>query len=717
MLMIENRTETCLRYAIFLILLLPWVGKAQNVDSLFKVMNKTPDKSKSKVYYELSEALRVKGELAKSLQYGNKALEFAQKYEDKSQMAAALTGVGLSQFYLGKSVRALASFADAKKLYTELNNKSELANITRNIGVAYKTISKYEDAVKNYQEAVHLFEELKEYESAAQCMSNIGSVYIAMKNPDKSLEFNNEALKVFEKLNSSYYTVLVLNNIGAAYLEKKEGAKALEVFQKAWNTIPDSTYVNSKARTLLNISYAYKALGQYSKAISFCRNSEEMYIKQQNNYDLATVYKTFGEIYKENKQTDLSLQNYLRAAEMMKGQEMFNELSGVYKDLSLIYQQKGNYIKALEIYRAYSDIKDSTLKLNTQQNTEELNFRFDTEKKDLKYKSEIQRSRIMIYAVVLVAFFILMLLVLAYNRYLIKKKANSELSQLNHEITFKNVEITEKNAEIIATNEELEKQKNIIEKAKEEILSSIHYASRIQRAILPPTELFNEFLADHFILNKPRDIVSGDFYWLLHKDRKTIVAVADCTGHGVPGAFMSMLGISFLNEIASNSSANTSDQILNKLREYVMVSLRQTGKENEAKDGMDISLAIIDHDNKKIQFSGAYNPLYLLKGNQLTTLKGDRMPIGIYFKGQTSFTMTEVDYNEGDKIYLCSDGYEDQFGGESGRKFMSKRFQELLVTISDKEMAEQRDILDETIINWRGDREQVDDILVVGVKL
>ena len=705
---------------ILFMMLLPCVSLGQNIDSLNTVLKKAPDKAKAKVYYELSEALRVNGDLAQSLQNGKKSFEYAKKFDDKSQMASALTGIGLSQFYLGKAVPALASFVEAKKLYLELNNKSELANITRNIGVAYKTISKYDDAVKNYQEAVALFEQTKDLESAAQCMMNIGNVYIAMKNVDKSFEFYHEALKVFEKLNSSYYTVLVLNSIGAAYIEKKNGTKALEIFQKALATIPDSTYVISTAKTLLNISVAYRIMGQYKKAIVNCTKAKEMFTKQQNNVDLAMTYKTFGDIYKNSDQSELALQNYLKAAEMMKSQDMLTELPSVYKDISLIYQQNGNYVKALETYKSYSDIKDSTLKLSTQQNTEELNFRFDTEKKDLKFKEQsakLRQSQILIYSVVILAVFILLLLFLAYNRYLIKKKANSELSQMNEAITLKNFEITEKNAEIIAQNEELERQKSVVEKQKEEILSSIHYASRIQKAILPPKESFNEYLPDHFILNKPRDIVSGDFYWLLNKDNKTIIAVADCTGHGVPGAFMSMLGISFLNEIANNAQANTSNQILNLLREYVMTSLRQTGKENEAKDGMDISLAIIDRANKTIQFSGAYNPLYLLDENKLTTIKGDRMPIGIYFGGQKEFSMAEVSYTEGNKIYLCSDGYEDQFGGDHGRKFMAKRFQELLVSISDKEMSEQQQLLDQAIIEWKGEREQVDDILVVGIKL
>jgi ligand-binding sensor domain-containing protein/serine phosphatase RsbU (regulator of sigma subunit) len=284
--------------------------------------------------------------------------------------------------------------------------------------------------------------------------------------------------------------------------------------------------------------------------------------------------------------------------------------------------------------------------------------------------------------------------------------------------------VVERTAEIEVQKKEIEKQRDIatiqrdqIAQQKKEITDSIMYASRIQTAILPPEPWIEKLLPDHFILYKPRDIVSGDFYWMTQQDEKVFFAAADCTGHGVPGAFMSMLGIAFLNEILNKREAASANQVLNALKAHVIKSLHQTGKENESKDGMDISLCVIDLANKRVEFSGAYNSLILIRKGEMLEYKADRMPIGIYFKDQDSFTNHQIDYQEGDTLYMHSDGYPDQFGGENGRKFMMKQFKQLLLEIQGKTMAEQRNILDRTMLKWRGETDQIDDILVVGIKL
>ncbi len=279
---------------------------------------------------------------------------------------------------------------------------------------------------------------------------------------------------------------------------------------------------------------------------------------------------------------------------------------------------------------------------------------------------------------------------------------------------------------------------------KEELEDSITYASRIQRAILPSEKVLNEQLPEHFILFKPRDIVSGDFYWMTMKGDQILIVAADCTGHGVPGAFMSLLGISFLNEIVSKMDTLQSDQVLNMLRQEIMNSLKQTGKDDEAKDGMDLAMCVIDKKKMKIQFSGAYNPLWMVrdlsreefteigKGNEPATLPprslndkqkvlipfpGDKMPIGISIKSTQPFTNNEIDIVKGSSLYIFSDGYVDQFGGPQGKKFMSRAFKKLILEIQDKTMKEQGRILNEKFEEWKGELDQVDDILVIGIKI
>ena len=269
--------------------------------------------------------------------------------------------------------------------------------------------------------------------------------------------------------------------------------------------------------------------------------------------------------------------------------------------------------------------------------------------------------------------------------------------------------VKERTAEVV-------KQKEEIEEKNQHITSSIEYASRIQRALLPPEELIQKHLPNHFILYKPRDIVSGDFYWLKQIEDSIVFATADCTGHGVPGAFMSMLGISFLNEIVNKKHINKPSDILNELREKVKLSLRQTGKDNESKDGMDIAVCVIDNKNMTLEYAGAYNPLYLIRNGELHEIKATRNPIGIYLR-EKPFENHKVQLEKEDVIYTFSDGYVDQFGGVENTKFKASNFKKLLLEIWNKPLKEQEEILDKTIIEWQGESEQTDDIVILGVKI
>jgi serine phosphatase RsbU (regulator of sigma subunit) len=256
-----------------------------------------------------------------------------------------------------------------------------------------------------------------------------------------------------------------------------------------------------------------------------------------------------------------------------------------------------------------------------------------------------------------------------------------------------------------------------IEAQKEEITSSIEYASRIQMALLPVTDLFTEAFSEYFILYKPRDIVSGDFYWIGENDDHIFLTVADCTGHGVPGAFMSTLGIAALNEIITHNNDLTAGTVLNLLREKIKKSLHQTGKEGEAADGMDISLCLINKKNRKIQFSGAYNPLYVINNGDVKEYKADRMPIGIHYGEEPSFTNYEINTVKGDTVYLLSDGLTDQFGGSDGSKFKKAHLKKFLADIHFWPLEEQKAMIENEFMRWKGRNEQVDDITVIGVKL
>jgi serine phosphatase RsbU (regulator of sigma subunit) len=295
------------------------------------------------------------------------------------------------------------------------------------------------------------------------------------------------------------------------------------------------------------------------------------------------------------------------------------------------------------------------------------------------------------------------------------------LEQKKRELEQQSFELHETSTELKWQTENALRLYDEVEQQKTEMTDSILYAKRIQTMLLPERTFINEILNDYFVLFQPRDIVSGDFYWVSAKTGKTMVAVADCTGHGVPGAFMSIMGITFLNTIVQSDSLHA-DIILNLLREQVIKALRQTGKDMENKDGMDMALCIIDWENARIEYAGANIPLILLRSaskpdDELIEVNADRMPIGIYETMAKPFTRHSIPIMPGDSVYMFSDGYCDQFGGAELKKFKKKNLKKLLSEIHTLSMTEQKRRLKQNLDNWQGDLPQVDDILMLGIKI
>ncbi len=305
----------------------------------------------------------------------------------------------------------------------------------------------------------------------------------------------------------------------------------------------------------------------------------------------------------------------------------------------------------------------------------------------------IQKQKLVILAAIVALVLLLGLAYFIFVNYKNKKRANELLEERNMKITA---------------------QRDQIAYQKKHITDSIHYAQKIQRAILPSMELFTDEL-DHFVLYKPRDIVSGDFYWVDKLDNKQVIIAADCTGHGVPGAFMSMLGVSLLNEIIRNRNILAPHEVLNTLRTMVIESLGQGQAGTEVKDGMDMTVTVIDFDTDKLYFSGANNPLYHIRNGELTQYRADKMPVAIH-EVMDEFTLVTVDLKKGDTFYTFSDGYVDQFGGPKQKKFLSKNFRTLLLEIQGLDMIDQGKKLDDVFEEYMADVEQVDDVVVIGVR-
>jgi len=277
--------------------------------------------------------------------------------------------------------------------------------------------------------------------------------------------------------------------------------------------------------------------------------------------------------------------------------------------------------------------------------------------------------------------------------------------------------VIERTEEVVRQKEEIENKNEELEILYKQVTDSIHYAKRIQEAILPPNGFISEVLPKSFVLYKPKDIVSGDFYWVEKKNDLVYFAAVDCTGHGVPGAFMSLVGHNILKDIIKNTSTLKPSDIMDMLREGVVNTLHADNSGKERKDGMDMTLCCINYKTLELQFAGAFNPLYVIRDGELNEYKANKFPIGAYIGEKTGFTNHTIQLQKGDQIFIFSDGYADQFGGPKGKKFMAGNFRKLLGQVTPLSPDEQKAKLDSTLVEWQGDHEQVDDVLVIGVKV
>ena len=331
----------------------------------------------------------------------------------------------------------------------------------------------------------------------------------------------------------------------------------------------------------------------------------------------------------------------------------------------------------------------------------------DQESKIKIQLATLEKQKLILYFVLFALLLVSFLGYYIYRGYKIKKEANIRLEEKNRTISMQKDEI-EQQRDLAAA------QRDQIAYQKKHITDSIMYAKRIQTALIPSLELFSDKL-EHFVLYKPLAIVSGDFYWVSSQGNKQVIIVADCTGHGVPGAFMSMLGVALLNEIVNGKHILMPDQIIENIRQGVIKSLNQVAEEESIKDGMDIAVCVVDFENSLLWYAGANSPIYLIRGGELIHYRPDKMPAAIHYR-MNPFTLHKIELQKGDAFYLFSDGFSDQFGGPNQKKFMSVQLKETLVKITDQPMLKQAEILDEIFEKWRGDGPQVDDVTFIGVR-
>ena len=652
------------------------------------------------------------GELEKARKCYSHTLKIGRKSNDNALIINSLLRTGELYFYSGKTDKAVKRLKEAVQFARKKKLFKNLAEVYNSLAIIYEKYGDFKTAIEYYDNSLKISEKIQSKEDIAIALNNLGSMNYAWGKYEQALDYFNQSLSIRRELEDKQGTGSVLGNIAGIYWDQGKYKKAKSLYFKSKNIYEDINDIYGLTGILANISDIYIYEKKYDSAEVFLNAALDINKEIENYEGTANCYIFKAHIQMMKKKYFKAIDLYNESLNIAKQLNNVQLIMSCYKGLSDSYFQNGEKGKAFEFLNNYIVLKDSVFNATTHKQISELQMIYETEKKEQQIitqqkemklqRAENLRTTILLYAALGGVALLLGLAFVIYRSYRQKKIANKLLA--------------EKNEEIAAQRDLAAQQRDIISEQKQEITDSIKYAYRIQSAVIPSDDFISQILTDYFILYKPRDIVSGDFYWIGQQAGKIIIMAADCTGHGVPGAFMSMLGVAFLNEIVNKQELTNPAEILNNLRLKVIDALKQEGREGESKDGMDVAAFTLDPENNTIEFAGANNPLYLIQNNELVETKGNKMPVAIYEK-MDPFVSHQFKVNKGDSLYIFSDGFADQFGGPKGKKFKYKTFKDLLVELQNHPMKKQYEILNARFEEWRGEYEQVDDVLVIGIRI
>jgi len=712
---------------IFILVLLSNFVFSQNIDSLKNILqNSEIDSIKIRTNILLAfNYIQINKDSSEN--YINQAIDLIQKKEN----ILVKDYKNIANYYIqtNKLNKTLEFFNLAKDIAKFNKNLEEEISINNSLGYYYNLNGEYENAFSVLLETEKLISEsgIIKYKSRNYLM--LGFAYRNYGDLDKAFSYFEKSSNALE--NEDFYDdkSVAINELGNVESFRKNYDKALEYHLEAMQMREEKNQIGLLSFSYNDISIDYLSLKNYDKALEYLFKSLTI---TKKNYDEMTVcinFTNIANVYVQKKDFYVA-KNYLDSANIicikLNSKSLYENIYGSYYDF---YKSQNIFDKALENYELMIIYRDSTRSEESDNKINELQVQYETVKKDkeiIKANESLKRKNIIIYSAVIGFVTVFSLLLLLFKQFKDKKIAfdklkiqNAEILQKNEEILAQSEEIVIHRNEIEIQNEKIKIQNYDLEHKNKQITNSILYAKRIQNAILPTFEDFNLIFENNFIFYKPRDIVSGDFYWAKYFKNIKLLAVADCTGHGVPGAFMSMLGVALLNEIVRQENVTTANEVLEQLRFFVKKSLQQSGKQNESKDGMDISLCVINQNNE-LQFAGANNSVIIIRNNEIIELKADKQPIGIYVV-EKPFSLVEFNLHENDIIYLFSDGYRDQFGGANGEKYKLNRFKNLLSELSKLPIENQNKFIETDLYNWQNNLtkkyEQVDDILIVGIRI
>jgi len=607
------------------------------------------------------------------------------------------------------------------ELSVKLKNSKWEINSLLNLGLALSRKNMLDSAMSNYLLALKISEKIDNKNLIANANDKIGTLYYTQNNYDKALEYYNKANLLYSELGDDNGMSGVQINIGGILYEKSDLKNAAKNFEQALTIKKKIGDESGAAEAQNNLGVIYHRLEQYDKALFYYEESKKYYDKTSDKEGIINCMLNIGYVFDLQGKHHQALEKLNKCLEMSKEIGSIEFMSYVYLGMGEAYKNMYKADSSFKYMSLYADYKDSLFNQESNRNVAEMATKYDTEKKEaennlLKAKTELdsvelekksEQQKMLLIGLVL-ALTLVVYVAYSLNQ---KKKVNKLLNNQNQEISIKN---------------------KIIEEKNKDITDSINYAQRIQNAILPEITILQNYYKS-FVYYQPKDIVSGDFYWIKEVGKKIYFSVVDCTGHGVPGAFMSIIGYNSLNRIVEDLNIVSTGKILDELNKQVNKALASKKTEElTIRDGMDISICCINRETNMLEYSGANNSLYLLRKSTefainfdivmqeddiiFYEIKPNKMPIG-GGDNQKSYQSHSFQLQQDDSIYLFSDGYADQFGGPKGKKFMYKNFKRLIFSLQNEAIENQSSILDKTMVDWRGELNQLDDICVMGVKV
>lgn len=578
----------------------------------------------------------------------------------------------------------------------------------------------------NYQESMNLminsssiYQEIGNENGVAKCYGGMGNIYYFLNNFPKAVEYFENALKIYEKHNEETGIASCFGNLGLIYQETYQLDKALEYQYKGLELEKKKDNKRGIAISHISIASLYLAMDKLVDAKKNAKEAIRISLALMDSSTLSDGYLRLAECYRKLGHMD-SAQLYLnKTIDINYKIKAYHQLAYALETQTNFYDSIRNYALALKTHRELLRIKDTLLNSEKTAQIIELQTKFDTEKKEKENQLLTEQNRRQEITLYSLAILVILGTGLALNIYNSRRKirnANLTLITLNSELQQQKEEVQTQAENLQQANSAIQKQKELIEFNHRKITDSIAYASIIQSAMLPSEDIIANYFSDYFVFYKPRDVVSGDFYWIKEKEDSVIIAVADCTGHGVPGSLLSIMGISYLNEIIGTINLTQPDKVLDELRLAVKSIFRQSPNDLR-KEGIEIAMISYNPKTQKLIYSGAKISLWICRNGKIKEFPADKMSIGLSMK-ESAFNLTEVTLEKNDIIYLFTDGISDQLGCETGKKYLRKNYIEFLTRISHLPLSNQKISINEMLQNWKGKHcDQTDDILVLGLKV